>query len=155
MTGPGTWKVFIEKTPADLTVKVYLIHSYGSRNSVTTIDPNTSLLKMTEFKDGDTVLPLMTLPPQALQAISDAFVEAVPPTKQERVEAELEATKRHLEDLRRIVFKEENKKTYVLGLPPMSDTCTSVTGHEFISDDNPNTDICKHCGATRKKAKKV
>ena len=38
------------------------------------------------------------------QVIVDAAPETTPPTKKERVEAELDATKRHLAHMRRMVF---------------------------------------------------
>ena len=38
------------------------------------------------------------------QLLVDAMSEQTPPTKKERAEADLEATKRHLDDMRRLVF---------------------------------------------------
>ena len=60
---------------------------------------------MEELKEGAAPSePFLRIPQDVWQLIVDAATETTPPTKKERVEAELEATKRHLDDMRHLVF---------------------------------------------------
>ena len=52
----------------------------------------------------------LLLPDNALQGLLNALLEkGIKPKEQSRVEGMLEATKVHLEDMRRLVFKEQKK----------------------------------------------
>jgi len=103
-------KVFIEPQPWNQTVKVWLTARWGNGKRYNYTIGENGHMKATEVEDGmEPPSPLMIIPQDMLQDIVDAFTEKVPPTKRERVEAELEATKYHLEDMRKLALKDINK----------------------------------------------
>lgn len=68
-------------------------------------------LEFTDIKEGqEWPQPTLRIPETLLQKIVDAFAKEVPPTKKAELDAELKATKYHLEDLRSLVFKNKNEK---------------------------------------------
>jgi len=61
-----------------------------------------------EMKEGfNPDFPLLKLPRQVWQDIVDSISETTPPIEKEKVDAELMATAYHLEDMRKLVFKEK------------------------------------------------
>lgn len=63
-----------------------------------------------EGSDWNQFHPFMVIPHRfPIQELIDALTDerVLPPTKQVAIDAELKATKYHLEDLRKLVFKEE------------------------------------------------
>ena len=59
----------------------------------------------------------LLIPDKMLQALVDGLTAKVPPTKREVVEAELEATKRHLADMRAMAFQTVAKNPQSLRMP--------------------------------------
>lgn len=99
------WKVYIDKQPWNMRLKVWLVQRVNSKVFNATIGKYGQIV-MTEHKEG-AVDPdcLMEVPELVWQKIVDAIADKVPPTKKEAIDAELLATKFHLEDMRRLVFK--------------------------------------------------
>lgn len=101
----GDWKVYTERVGWSDEVRVWLGVRQNGRFSNARVD-KTGHLELTEMKEGaETPEPLMVVPTSVWQMIVDAVAEKTPPTKKEALNAELGATKFHLEDMRALVFK--------------------------------------------------
>ena len=85
-------------------IDIYIVQHNGK--DVFLAEMEGELLKFKPLKEG--VSPrkaTLQIPKSIVQKLIDAFAKAQPPTKQAEVDAELKATKYHLEDLRTLVFK--------------------------------------------------
>ena len=98
-------KVHIVKRPELFdSADVYIVQKIGSEVQLASVKDN--ILEFKTIKEGVTpASPTIQIPLSIMQKLIDAFSEAQPPTKQIEVDAELKATKYHLEDLRKLVFK--------------------------------------------------
>lgn len=98
----SNWKIRIAESPFDFNREVYIYRHIGDQieimggDSVTrTYGRNESILKT----------PTLLLSPEALQALSNALNEQGYKPQEGFVEGKLEATEKHLEDMRTLVFK--------------------------------------------------
>ena len=102
----GDWILRIDPVPWSDMVRVWLVCKTpkGAANSAI----KDGRLELTEVEGGlDNPLPLMEIPSQIWEAFAEATQETVEPIKQEIVDAELKATKYHLEDFRSLIFKKK------------------------------------------------
>jgi len=105
----GQWKVFTERLGwSDMTrVWVGVRDRRGFSNATVGKDGR---LVMTLTKEGEAAAqPLLVLPTPVWQMIVDAIAQKTPPSKKEAVDAELTATKFHLEDMRHLVFSQSEE----------------------------------------------
>ena len=101
MINRGNWEVIEQEQVGQWTVKVWLVLRDGVRRSVAHIVKGQ--LIMTEIKEGEAeVEPTLNINLDAWRTLKNAMVEKKVREKNE-VEAELEATKYHLEDLRKLL----------------------------------------------------
>lgn len=99
----GNWKAVIEHEPWSNSVRVWLAELVHDKTFVANIKDG--VIEMTEIKEGQTPeKPLLVINGQAWEAISEALSDALPPIKKEIVDAELKATKYHLEDMRKLAL---------------------------------------------------
>lgn len=99
-------KVFVERMPWNDSTKIWVTsRGEDGRRFNYTIGKEGFLLA-TVVKEGEMAPnPLMILPFEFVDQFVDALIEKIPPVKKEVVESELNATKYHLEDMRKLVFK--------------------------------------------------
>lgn len=97
------WEVIEQFQPWDLQVKVYLIDRSGIP-SLAHIGKDGNMY-LEEIKEGLQMEPTLNIPSDAWEAIKGSILEQ---NKKPDVESlsELKATKYHLEDMRKIVFKD-------------------------------------------------
>lgn len=106
----GDWRVIVYNEPWCDRVKIYLAQQHNGRLYLGSIDKD-GFIEMKEHPEGSAKdRPLMVLGRYAWQAMADCFSQVVPETKIEVVDAELKATKYHLEDMRALVFRCPKKK---------------------------------------------
>ena len=104
MFEPEKWKVFIEKTPWNDSIKVWAGYRLPDGTFHNATMENGSM-RFTGVKGGEMPAdPLLVLPMDVWQMLVDATTETTPPTKREVIDSELKATKYHLEDMRRLIF---------------------------------------------------
>ena len=107
------WRVVIERMPQAFLIKIWLVQLNGSRVYNATVSKD-GQLTLTEGKEDDiNIPPLMIIPSLAWDTIHKALNDIEPPIKQEIVDAQLQATKYHLEDMRKLVFSEVNNEEQV------------------------------------------
>lgn len=102
----GNWKIFINPRPYDFNVEIWLVNKQGIKTFNTNIEEGR--LKLLEVKEGvedSEQKPFLIVPRDVWQILSNAISESTPPIKKEIIESELKATKYHLEDMRKLVFK--------------------------------------------------
>jgi len=99
----GGWKVFVQRRGWSDIIAVYITERVGSVVSLASINKD-GVLVFSVVKDGDEEKPTFMLPSFAWQLLVDAITDTTPPTKKQAVEAELNATRVHLEDMRSLVF---------------------------------------------------
>lgn len=104
----GEWRCVVTNKPWGEWVEVWLMRQNNGINEVAFINQE-GLIETKKLKEGDvdSHKPLMTLNYYAWQAVLSVMGEIKPDIEEEVVEAELKATKFHLEDMRKLVF--ENK----------------------------------------------
>ena len=98
----GNWRIVIFTKPATFATEIHLVQERLGKLFTASIGKGGELI-MTEVKDGMETKPMMTLPYEAWLALSDCLSEVIPETKKEIVDAELKATKFHLEDMRKLL----------------------------------------------------
>lgn len=104
------WKVVIEREPWTDMKKVWLLRVSGNTVANCTIIKGGNL-KLEEQEEGSLMPdPLLHISSFVLDEIVSALVKEVPPIKKEVVDAELKATKYHLEDLRNLISDKKWKK---------------------------------------------
>lgn len=101
----GDWHCLVQQEPWNLTTKVYLIKHKGNGHADMASIENGNLT-MRDIKLVDDTKPLFELPYDAWQTILGIMGSTTPSVRVEVTDAELKATKYHLEDLRKLVFKE-------------------------------------------------
>jgi len=101
------WNVFIDRRMANGSVCMYLVHSsgIGQQNLVIGEEGKTTLEPVVEGTD---IKPFLVMPifdaEDMLQALTSAIAEhGHKPDSQAKIEGVLEATKYHLEDVRKLV----------------------------------------------------
>ena len=96
------WEIIEREAVGSFTVKIYLIY----RDSIISLAHiENSRVVLTEIKDGkEEQLPTFDMPLDAWRALKSAMIDKKVKDIKE-VDAELIATKYHLEDMRKIVFK--------------------------------------------------
>jgi len=105
----GDWRVFVNPRPGDWNVDVWLINRQGADTYNASVEKGT--ITLTKLKEGASPEnPFLRIHQDVWQLLIDAMAENTPPTKKERVEAELEATKYHLEDMRQLVLGGKHKR---------------------------------------------
>lgn len=98
----GEFHCIVTQEPWNDTVKVYLAQRNNGKLSTASIEGGE--LVMTELKGGKESKPMLVLPYMAWETILGVLGGIPSDIKQESVDAELKATKHHLEDMRTIVF---------------------------------------------------
>ena len=94
------WKIKISDVGYKLEKDVYIYYKrYGDKIGVLHGDV------VEEFNGGDVIKPSLSLPPEALQEFANALDKMGIKPQQGFIEGKLEATERHLEDMRTLVFK--------------------------------------------------
>ena len=102
----GNWKAVIEYEPWSDRVKIWLAELIHDKTYVASVNKD-GVIEMTEVKEGAAPeKPLLIVNGNAWEAITQALSDALPPVKQEVVDAELKATKYHLEDMRKLALKD-------------------------------------------------
>jgi len=96
-------KAIVNREWGDMN-RVFLVKHEGDKTYNGVVKKG--VIEWQEVKEGaiETPTPFVQLPQWIWQEIVNALTETTPPVKKERVEAELDATKRHLADMRRLVF---------------------------------------------------
>jgi hypothetical protein len=102
ITEEKQWELIVQDSIGHLETKIWLVNKAGRIPTIASFDKGQ--LVMTEYKDGVDFPPSLSLPYYAWKSIKSAMLDNQEREKSE-VEAELIATKRHLEDLRKIVSK--------------------------------------------------
>lgn len=103
------YKVQIERKPTSDAINVWLIQY--DQTQAYNLNTDGETYKTTLIKEGDDFnvhKPFLCIPGVAWEAIAKAIAEEAPKDK-DVVDAELKATKTHLRDLQRIVFKRYKK----------------------------------------------
>lgn len=97
-------KVFIYETPWRMSKSIFIVKSeLGKKYSLINNE-------WVEIKEGlDSPQPTLSLEDDLFQQMIDALSETVKPTVQAETDAELKATKYHLEDMRTLVFNSKPK----------------------------------------------
>lgn len=95
------WEIINQDSLGSLSTKVWLIYRGGAVPELARIDNGRLVLEKIE-SDGEEKDPTLNIPFDVWQALKEAMVDGVEKDKNE-VEAELTATKYHLEDLRRLL----------------------------------------------------
>lgn len=100
------FSIFVRRGIGTFDVKVYVTERRGNTISLWTHGKDGEIL-VKDVKEGEdqSDLYLLKLPGQIWDLFADGVAETVPPNKPDVIEAELSATKRHLEDMRKIVSK--------------------------------------------------
>lgn len=106
------WNVFIDRRMASGAVCIYLVHESGIGRQNLAVENGETVL--TTVKEGTDIKPFLSLSmyeaEEVLQALASALAnEGHRPDSQAKLEGVLEATKYHLEDVRKLVPGLKNK----------------------------------------------
>ena len=102
----NTYKFQINDRIASFHTEFWLLHTVNGKVFNVTMGKfglEEIEIKDSDVKDYDKHRPLLVLPRELTQIFVDALIEKTPPSKKERIEGELEATKFHLADLRKLL----------------------------------------------------
>jgi len=101
----GEWQVYSQMEALDGMVRIYIIHGRETKRFIASFEKDGSIT-INEIQEGATpIKPTMMIPMALWYAISDLFGEVISPKIKEVIDAELKATKYHLEDMRLIALK--------------------------------------------------
>ncbi len=104
------WKVVAEQVPYADQKRVWILQIRPNGEIFNATANGDGHLVMKLYKEGDPMpTPFMILPGPVWEQFVEAITEVQPPMKKEVVDAELKATKKHLQDFRRLVFRNEIK----------------------------------------------
>jgi hypothetical protein len=103
------WKVFIQRRGWSDSIAVYIVQRDGSKALLAGVEKDGNLV-FSEVDGKGEDKPTLMLPSFAWQLLVDAITDTTPPTKKQAVDAELVATKYHLEDMRKLIFKTKEDK---------------------------------------------
>lgn len=97
------WVVVLQRTPWADRVELWIAkRSTNGRFEVASVGKD-GFLVMQELKEGaDQGTPTLCIPSRAWDGLADALRGVVPQTDKKEVDAELKATKYHLEDMRKL-----------------------------------------------------
>ena len=98
----GKWEIIEQNTLERFVTKVWLVFRDGIPQVASIVNGQ---LQLTKIEEGKEYPPTLDIPYDAWQAIKRAMVDEKVREKSE-VEAELGATKYHLEDMRKLALKE-------------------------------------------------
>ena len=92
-----------------LNIYIFMVNPNGGRSIVTSLDR----MEVAEYKEGDPIKPTFSLCGKVtdpfLQAMANALKEiGIKPDGDPVLENEMAAVKYHLEDMRRLVFRDKN-----------------------------------------------
>lgn len=103
----GEWIVNIVRRPWGMDAELWVARKIDDKTLVLNVSESGTLTE-TIVKEGEQPQkPFAIMPLELLQVFVDALTDKIPPTKKEVVEGILEATKFHLEDMRKLVFDPE------------------------------------------------
>lgn len=102
----GEVQVKVQARPWYRSVALFIYRSTLGGDEVGKIDSGCIVFKKIKDKSNE-IEPAMIVPEEIWQMIVDAAAETTPPIKKEAVDAELKATLYHLEDMRKLVFKDK------------------------------------------------
>lgn len=102
----GEWRCVVVNKPWGDAVDVYLMRQANGVAEIASIGKD-GLIETKQIKEGAGAesKPLFTLNYFAWQSVLQAMGDIEPDIKKEVIDSELKATKYHLEDLRKLVFK--------------------------------------------------
>lgn len=101
----GDWRCIVIQEPWNNRVKIYLFQVANGRTMQSSIkDGKMELREIKEGQDPEDK-PLLQVSREVWQALSDTLREVIPNIEKNEVDAELKATKYHLEDMRKLIFK--------------------------------------------------
>lgn len=101
----GNWQIVVNPRPGSFEIEVWLINIESGKAKVANVNKD-GYLELKEVKDETNPgPPFMRVPHPVWELIVNAIAEKTPPLKKEVVDAELSATKFHLEDMRKLVFE--------------------------------------------------
>ena len=107
----GNWQIVVNPRPGSFEIEVWIISVESGKAKVANINKD-GYLELKEVKDGmpaEDNIPFMRVPYPVWELIVNAIAEKTPPLKKEVLDAELSATKFHLEDMRKLVFEDKNE----------------------------------------------
>jgi hypothetical protein len=98
----NNWKIRIIDNPIKINRDIYIFRRQGNKYQILTQEG------LIEKNEGDSIdeKPIMELTPEQLQAFSDELSNVGYKPQKGFMEGKLEATEKHLEDMRKLVFKE-------------------------------------------------
>lgn len=100
----GDWHCIVTQEPWNDTVKVHLAFRHNGKLQLAKIE-NGKVVLSDHKEDADSE-PMFVLPYMAWETVLGAIGGIPSDIKQESVDAELKATKYHLEDMRKLALKE-------------------------------------------------
>lgn len=106
----GNWQIVVNPRPGSFEIEVWLINIEGGKARIANVDKN-GYLQLKEIKDAYSTednIPFMRVSHPVWELIVNAIAQVTPPLKKEVLDAELSATKFHLSDMRKLVFKDKN-----------------------------------------------
>ena len=100
---PEGWIVVLQHTPwsDNYELNIGKVDVNNSKFYHASAEKN-GYLKLTEVKEGESTDPILRIPGSAWQGLAEALRGVVPDTDVKEIDAELKATKYHLEDMRKL-----------------------------------------------------
>lgn len=98
------WMVSVEPIPYSLNVKVWLLKKEGE--NIFTCIVEKGFLTMEKIDKSKEPSPLLIVPEDAWRLVVSAILESVEGEVRKSSDAEMDAVKYHLEDMRKLVFTE-------------------------------------------------
>lgn len=103
------WILYVSHQPWEDNVRVDIAKRMFNGSLSTASIGEDGHMTLTERKEGEQNPPFMVIPYEAWSAFQELFSAVTPNIDAKEIDAELKATKFHLEDMRNLVFK-NNKK---------------------------------------------
>lgn len=101
------WEVIEQETPWDLRTKIYIFDKSSKPQLAKIVNGN---IELEDIKEGVQMPPTLEIPTDVWNAIKKCMTFK-DKTSVVETSTELKATKYHLEDMRKLVFKELNETT--------------------------------------------
>ena len=107
----GNWQIVVNPRPGSFEMEIWLISVESGKAKAANVNKD-GYLELKDVKDGVSLadnVPFMRVPYPVWELIVNAITEVTLPLKKEVLDAELTATKFHLEDMRQLVFSNKLK----------------------------------------------
>lgn len=131
------WIVVLQQKPWSDVYEMFIGKRENGKLFRSTINKD-GYLEMIEIKEGEMVYPpTITIPGRAWDGLAAALRGITPQIDKKEVDAELKATKYHLEDLRKLVFEEPKYKieTGYVELPERRKIKSTLDEEKQIKND--------------------